>query len=111
MPQLEFGVANTITTNGRIPISEGLHAASGIGKFKPDKRNECGKYNDSNDAEWFLGFDEKGKDVYVKHRKVLIKRIAESKDKNKDMKTDNKVVHVEREEKRYPEVEMMVRRR
>ena len=49
--------------------------------------------------------------MYVKHRKVLIKHIAESKDKNKDMKTDNKVVHVEREEKRYPEVEMMVRRR
>ena len=42
--------------------------------------------------------------------KVLIEPIAESKDKKKGMKNDNKVVHVEREEERDPEVEMMVRR-
>ena len=42
--------------------------------------------------------------------KLLIEPIAESKDKKKGMKNDNKVVHVEREEERDPEVEMMVRR-
>ena len=36
---------------------------------------------------------------------------AESRHKKKGAKTDNKVVHVEREEKRDPQVEMMVRRR
>ena len=66
-PQLEFDAATIITTNGRIPISEGLQAASGKGKFQPDNRNGCEKYNDSDDDEWFLGFDEKGKDVYMKH--------------------------------------------
>ena len=45
------------------------------------------------------------------HRKVLIEPIAESKYKKKGMKTDNKGVHVEREEKRDPETEIMVRRR
>ena len=49
--------------------------------------------------------------MYIKYCKVLIKAIAESKDKRKCTKTDNKVVHVEREEERHPEVEMMVRRR
>ena len=49
--------------------------------------------------------------MYMKHCKVLIKAVAESKDKRKCTKTDNKVVHVEREEERHPEVEMMVRRR
>ena len=34
-------------------------------------------------SEWFLGFDEKGKDVYMKHCKVLIEPIAESEDKKK----------------------------
>ena len=48
--------------------------------------------------------------MYMKHYKVLIEPIAESKHKKKGMKTDNKVAHVEREEERYPEVEMMVRR-
>ena len=42
--------------------------------------------------------------------KLLIEPIAESKDKKKGMRNDNKVVHVEREEERDPEVEMMVRR-
>ena len=54
---------------------------------------------------------KKGKDVYMKHCKVLIEPIAESKHKKKGSKTDNKVVHVEREEKGDAEVEMMVRRR
>ena len=40
-PQLEFDAAPTITTNRRIPISEGLQAASGKGKFQPDNRNGC----------------------------------------------------------------------
>ena len=47
----------------------------------------------------------------MKHCKVLIEPIAESKHKRKDTKTDNKVMHVEREEERDLEVEMMVRRR
>ena len=59
-----------IATNGRIPISEGLQAASGKGKFEPDNRNGCEKYNDSDDSEWFLGFDDKGNDLYMKHWKV-----------------------------------------
>ena len=62
-------------------------------------------------SEWFLGFDEKGKDVYMKHCRDLIQPIAESNHKKKYTKTDNRVVHVEREEERDPEVEMMVRRR
>ena len=36
---------------------------------------------------------------------------AENRNKKKGMKTDNKIVHVEREEERDPEVGMMVRRR
>ena len=47
----------------------------------------------------------------MKHCQVLIETIAESRHKKKGTKTDNKVVHVEREEDRHPEVEMMVRRR
>ena len=58
-----------------------------------------------------LGLGEKGKDVYIKHCKVLIDPIAESKNKKKGMKTDNKVVHVEKKEERNPEVEMIVRKR
>ena len=41
----------------------------------------------------------------------MIEPVAESKHKKKCTKTDNRVVHVEREEERDPEVEMMVRRR
>ena len=69
------------------------------------------KYNDYDDNKWFLGFDEKGKDVYMKQCKVFIEPIAESKYKKKDTKTDKKVVHGEREEERDPEVEMMVKMR
>ena len=47
----------------------------------------------------------------MKHCKVLIEPIAESKHKKKGSETDNKVVHVEREEERDPEVEMMARKR
>ena len=47
-------------------MSEGLQAASRKGTFQPDKRNVCEMYNDSDDNEWFLGFDEKGKDLYMK---------------------------------------------
>ena len=46
----------------------------------------------------------------MKHCKVLIERTAESKNKKKGMKTDNKEVHLEREDERDPEVEIMVRR-
>ena len=77
-PQLEFDAATSITTNRTILISEDLQAASGKGKFQPDNRHGCDKYNDSDDDEWFLGSDEKGKDVYMKHCKVLIQPIAES---------------------------------
>ena len=47
----------------------------------------------------------------MKHCKVLIEPIAESKHKEKGTKTDNKVVHVEKEEERDSEVEVMVKRR
>ena len=110
-PQLEFDAATNVTTNGRIPVSEGLQAASDKGKFQPDIKNGCEKYNDSDNDEWFLGLAEKGKDVYMKHCKVLIEFITKSNHKKKGTKTDSKVVHVEREEERDPEVEMMVRRR
>ena len=99
-PQVEFDTATSIATNERIPISEGVKAASGKGKFRPEKRN------DSDDNEWFLGFDEKGNDVYMKHYKVLIEPIED-----RYTKTDNKVIYVEREEERDPDIEMMVRRR
>ena len=59
-PQLEFDTATSITTTGRIPILEGLKAASGKGKFQLDNRNGCEKCNDSDDDEWYLGFDGKG---------------------------------------------------
>ena len=36
----------------------------------------------------------------MKHCKVFIEPSAESKNKKKDMKTDNKVVYVEREQER-----------
>ena len=107
--QLEFDAATSIATNGRFPISEGLQAVSGKRKVQPDKRHGCEKYNDSDNDEWFLGSDEKGNDAYMKHCKFFIESIAESKDKKKEMKTDNKVVHVEREEGGDPEVEMMRR--
>ena len=42
--QLGFDAATSINTNGRIPISEGLQAASGKGKFQHDNRNGCQKY-------------------------------------------------------------------
>ena len=41
----------------------------------------------------------------------MIEPIAESKDKKQGTKTDYEIVHVEREEERDPEVEMMVKRR
>ena len=41
-PLLEFDAATSIATNGRITISEGLQAASGKGKFQPN-RNGCEK--------------------------------------------------------------------
>ena len=50
-PQLELDAATSITTNGRIPISEGLQASSGKRKFQSDNRNGCEKYNDSDDDE------------------------------------------------------------
>ena len=53
--QLEFDAATSIATNGRIPISEGLQAASGKVKFQPDNRNGCEKYNNCDGNEWFLG--------------------------------------------------------
>ena len=62
----EFDADACITSNRRILISEGLQAASGKGEFQPGDRNGCEKYNDNED-EWFCGYDEKGKDVYMKH--------------------------------------------
>ena len=47
----------------------------------------------------------------MKHCKVLIEPIAEIKEKKKVSHTDNKVVHVEKEQEKDPEVEMMLRRR
>ena len=47
----------------------------------------------------------------MKHCKVLIEPIAESKNKKKGTKTDKKVVNTENEEEGDSEVEMMVRRR
>ena len=52
---------NNNNNNNRIPISEGLQAASGKGKFQSDNRNGFEKYNDGDEDEWFLGVDEKGK--------------------------------------------------
>ena len=69
-----------------MPIS-GLKAAYGKGKFQPDNRNGCEKYNDSDDDEWFLGFDEKGRDMHMKHCKVLLEPIVECKHKKNGMKT------------------------
>ena len=103
-PQLEFHAVSSISTTERIPISGGLQIASGKVKFQPDNRNGCEKYNDSDDDEWFLGFNEKGNDVYIKECKFLIEPIAESKDKMKVTKTDKKAEHIEREEQRDPEV-------
>ena len=62
--QLEFDADTSIAISRKIPISEGLQAATGKGKFQPDNRNGCEKYNDSDDNEWFLSFDEKGNDVW-----------------------------------------------
>ena len=101
----------SIATNGRILITDGLQAASGKGKFRTDNRNGCGKYEDSVDDKWFSGFAEKENDVYRKQCKILIESIAESKDKNKGTKTDKRVVDVEREEERDPELEIVVRKR
>ena len=100
----------SIATNGRILITDGLQAASGKGKFQADNKNGCGKYEDSVD-KWFSGFDKKENDVYRKQCKILIESIAESKDKNKGTKTDKRVVDVEREEERDPELEIMVTKR
>ena len=110
-PRLGFDAATSIANNGRIPISEGLQASFGKGKFQLDYKNGCENYSDSDDDEWFLGFDGKGNDMYMKHCKVLIKPFVESKDKKNGTKTDKKVVHVERKEERDSEVEMMVKRR
>ena len=104
--QLEFDAATSIVTNGRIPISEGVKAASGKGKFQSDNRYGCEKNNDGDDDESFLGFDGKENDVYMKHCKGSIEPIED-----RYTKTYNKVVHVERDEERDPEVEIMVRRR
>ena len=52
-PQLEFDATTSITANGRIPISEGLQAASGKEKFQHDNRNGFEKHSDSDDDGWF----------------------------------------------------------
>ena len=46
--------------------------------------------------------------MYMKHCKILLEPIAQKKDKKKGTKTDKKVVHVEREDQRDPEVEILV---
>ena len=73
--QPDFYSATSIATNGKNLISEGVKATFGKGKFQPDNRNVCKKYNDSDEDEWLLGFEEKGSDVYMKHCKVLIEPI------------------------------------
>ena len=78
--------------------------------FQPDYRNGCEKYDESDDNERFLRLDGKGTDMYMKHYKVLIEPIAESKNEKKGRKTDKKVKLVEREEERGLEIEMIVRR-
>ena len=104
--QPDFYSATSIATNGKNLISEGVKATFGKGKFQPDNRNVCKKYNDSDEDEWLLGFEEKGSDVYMKHCKVLTESIED-----RHTKTDNKVEQVEREEESDHEVEMMVSRR
>ena len=87
-------------------MGQSLHqAASSKRKFQPDNRNGCGKCKDSDDDDdddddddWFLEFDKKGNDVYMKHCKVSIEPIAKSKDNKKCKKTDSKVVPVKRED-------------
>ena len=49
--------------------------------------------------------------MYMKHWKVLIEPIAETKDKKKVLKRDKKVVHVEREEETDLDVQVSVTRR
>ena len=56
---LRFDAANSIAINERIPLSEGLQAASRKAKFQSDKRNGSEKYNDTDEIEWFLGFNKK----------------------------------------------------
>ena len=85
--QLEFGSVTSFATNGRTPISVGLQAAYGKRKFRSDSRYGCEENSDSDD--WFLGCDKKGNDVYMKHYKVFIEPIAESKDKRKGTKIRN----------------------
>ena len=106
-PHIEFHAASSIAITGTIPISEGLQVASDKENFQQDNRNGCEKYNDSDDDEWFLEFDENGNDLYMKQCKAFIEPIAESKDKKKGTKTDEKVA--KSKEKRDPDVEMMVR--
>ena len=48
-PQLVIDAATSIATNGRIPISEGLQASSGKGKFQLDNNNGCENNSDSDD--------------------------------------------------------------
>ena len=43
-----------------------LQAAFSKGKFQPDNRNGYEKYNGSDSNGWFLGFNEKRNDVYMK---------------------------------------------
>ena len=78
-PQLEFDATTSITPNGRIPISEGLLAASGKMKFQPDNRNGCEKYKDSDDDEWFLGSDKKNEsrvhEILLRIRKKIPRQI------------------------------------
>ena len=87
-----------------------LQAASGKEIFQPDYRSGCEKYDESGGNERFLRLDGKGIDMYMKHCKVLIEPIAESKNKKKGRKTDKKVKLAEREEERDLEIEMIVRR-
>ena len=61
--QLEFDADTSIAISRKIPISEGLQAATGKGKFQPDNRNGCEKYNDSDDNEggWVKEKNKMGK--------------------------------------------------
>ena len=98
-PQLEFDTATSIATNGK-SLYQKVYRLPLVKESFSLIIEMIEKYSNSDDDEWFLGFDKKGKSVYIKPCNVLIEPIAESKHKKKCTKTDNKVVHLEREEER-----------
>ena len=95
-PQLEFEVATSMALTEESLYLKVYRLALVIKRFRSDNRNGCEKYNEGSDNLWFIGLNQKGNDVYIKHCEVLREPIAESKCKKKGTKTDKKVVHIER---------------